>query len=162
FVAVAHRMIPFFTASAVATVDAWRPRVLLRIMAALVGAQAPFAAADALLPATAGPLWLTLRAVVELSGGALLLWLAVRWGLMQSVRIRLLAMLHMGFFWLGVAFALAAVSHALMATSDGALSLGLAPLHAFTMGYLGSTLVAMATRVMCGHGGRTLVADNVV
>jgi len=28
------------------------------------------------------------------------------------------------------------------------------------MGYLGSTLIAMATRVVCGHGGRTLVADN--
>jgi uncharacterized protein involved in response to NO len=28
------------------------------------------------------------------------------------------------------------------------------------MGYLGSTLIAMATRVVCGHGGRPLVADN--
>ncbi|HET7527162.1 MAG TPA: NnrS family protein [Burkholderiaceae bacterium] len=162
FVAVAHRMVPFFTASALPMLDAWRPRALLAILVALVGVQAPWAAADALLPGTGGPLELALRAVVELVGGAWLLWLAVRWGLMQSLRIRLLAMLHMGFVWLGVAFALAGVSHALMVASGGTLSLGLAPLHALTMGYLGSTLVAMATRVMCGHSGRTLVADNLV
>ena len=28
------------------------------------------------------------------------------------------------------------------------------------MGYLGSTLLAMATRVACGHSGRALVADG--
>jgi uncharacterized protein involved in response to NO len=28
------------------------------------------------------------------------------------------------------------------------------------MGYLGSTRMAMATRVVCGHGGRALVADD--
>ncbi|HSW21446.1 MAG TPA: NnrS family protein, partial [Burkholderiaceae bacterium] len=37
FVSVAHRMIPFFTASALPGLDAWRPRVLLMIMVALVG-----------------------------------------------------------------------------------------------------------------------------
>jgi uncharacterized protein involved in response to NO len=160
FVAVAHRMIPFFTASAMPALDAWRPRALLMILVALVGVQAPWAAADALAPVGQAPSLLPLRAAVEIGGGALLLWLAVRWGLVQSLRIRLLAMLHMGFFWLGVAFALAGVSHALMAASNATLSLGLAPLHAFTMGYLGSTLIAMVTRVVCGHGGRTLVADN--
>jgi len=162
FVAVAHRMIPFFTASALPAVDAWRPRVLLAILTGLVALQAPWAAADVLAPAAQAPWWLALRALVEGAGAALLLWLAVRWGLMQSLRVRLLAMLHMGFFWLGIAFALSAVSHALMAASEGALSLGLAPLHAFTMGYLGSMLMAMATRVICGHGGRTLVADRRV
>jgi uncharacterized protein involved in response to NO len=160
FASVAHRMIPFFTAAALPALEAWRPRALLMILVALVGAQAPWAVADALAPQAGPALLLWLRAAVELAGGALLLWLALRWGLVQSLRLRLLAMLHMGFFWLGVALALAGVSHALMAASGGMLSLGLAPLHAFTMGYLGTTLVAMATRVVCGHGGRTLVADN--
>lgn len=160
FASVAHRMIPFFTAAALPTLDAWRPRALLVILVLLIGVQAPFAAAEAFGPGTV-PAWaLALRAAVELAGGALLLWLALRWGLVQSLSIRLLAMLHMGFFWLGVAFTLGGLSHALMAASDGALSLGLAPLHAFTMGYLGSTLIAMATRVVCGHSGRPLVADN--
>src|SRR5262249_20230449 len=43
-----------------------------------------------------------------------------------------------------------------------ARTLGLAPLHAYTMGFLGSTLLAMVTRVSCGHGGRALVADDYI
>jgi uncharacterized protein involved in response to NO len=90
----------------------------------------------------------------------LLLWLALRWGVVQSLKIRMLAMLHAGFLWLGLAYALSALSHALMATTGGELSLGLAPMHALTMGYLGATLLAMATRVSSGHSGRSLAADN--
>lgn len=159
FATVAHRMIPFFSASALPALDAWRPRALLLILVALIGVQAPWAMADA-LTVPLGTALLLVRATIEGAGGALLVWLALRWGLVQSLRIRLLAMLHMGFFWLGLAFVLGGVSHALMAATGDALSLGLAPLHAFTMGYLGSTLLAMATRVVCGHSGRTLVADN--
>ena len=89
-----------------------------------------------------------------------MLWLAVRWGLVQSLKIRLLAMLHGGFLWLGIALALQAVSHAMMAWSQNQMSLGLAPLHAMTMGYLGATLFAMASRVSSGHSGRPVAADN--
>jgi len=164
FVAVAHRMIPFFTQGALSTVSAWRPRALLGLLAALVVLQAPFAAAEALnggaLPAAPA----LLRALVELPGGALLLWLSLRWGLKDSLQVRLLAMLHIGFAWLGVAFTLGGVSHLLMGLTagqpGGPLSLGLAPLHAFTMGFLGSLLLAMATRVARGHSGRPLHADN--
>jgi uncharacterized protein involved in response to NO len=161
FISVAHRMLPFFTASALPALDAWRPRALLFTLAGLLVAQAPLAAADALLaPADWPAAVLAARSAVEGAGGLLLLALALRWGLVQSLRVRLLAMLHMGFFWLGVAFVLLAVSHALMGLSAGEVSLGLAPLHAFTMGYLASTLLAMATRVVCGHSGRALVADD--
>jgi uncharacterized protein involved in response to NO len=48
-----------------------------------------------------------------------------------------------------------------MARSGDAESLGLAPLHALTMGYLGATLVAMITRVASGHSGRPLAADDL-
>ena len=54
---------------------------------------------------------------------------------------------------------LAALSHAAQAL--GGAGLGLAPLHALTMGYLGATLIAMSTRVAAGHSGRPLAADNV-
>lgn len=80
---------------------------------------------------------------------------------MRSLKIRLLAMLHLGFLWLGLAFALAALSHTLLLASGATLSLGLAAQHALTMGFFGSVLLAMATRVACGHGGRTLVADDL-
>lgn len=161
YVSVAHRMIPFFTAAALPALDAWRPLWLLAVFVAAMALQAASAALDGL--AAPLPAWVHgVQAAVEAPLALLLLALAVRWGLVQSLRQRLLAMLHVGFVWLGVALALASVSHALMAASGGALSLGLAPLHAYTTGFLASILLAMVTRVSCGHGGRTLVADDVV
>lgn len=160
FATVSHRMIPFFSASALPLLDAWRPMWLVWVLLGLLGFE--------LLPAVIEPWWWPLptalrwiQVAVEVPAAALLLWLAVRWGLVQSLKIRLLAMLHGGFVWLGLAFALNALSHALMALSDNQLSLGLAPQHALTMGYLGATLFAMATRVSSGHGGRPLAADNM-
>lgn len=160
FATVSHRMIPFFSASALPLLDAWRPMWLLWVLVAILWLE--------LLPAVAELWWWPLppalrwaQVALELPAAALLLWLAVRWGLVQSLKIRLLAMLHGGFVWFGLAFALNAISHLLMALTAGELSLGLAPLHALTMGYLGATLLAMATRVSSGHGGRPLAADNI-
>lgn len=159
FASVSHRMIPFFSASALPLLDAWRPMWLLWVMVGALWFEAPFAVAQLWWwPLPALLRWA--QVAVELPAAALLLWLALRWGLVQSLKIRLLAMLHGGFMWLGLAFALAALSHAMMALSDGAQSLGLAPMHAMTMGYLGATLFAMATRVSSGHSGRALAADN--
>lgn len=160
FVAVSHRMIPFFGASAAPALDAWRPLWLLTLMSGMVWLEGALSVMDVWqwqLP-TALQWW---RVAFELVSSMLLLWLAVRWGLVQSLKIRLLAMLHGGFAWLGIAFALNAASHALMALTQGELSLGLAPLHAMTMGYLGSTMFAMTTRVSSGHGGRPVAADDV-
>ena len=63
---------------------------------------------------------------------------------------------------LGLVFVLQAVSHSMLLVTDESRSLGLAPLHALTMGFMGATLIAMATRVSAGHSGRHLVADNLV
>ncbi|MDP3082910.1 MAG: NnrS family protein [Rubrivivax sp.] len=159
FAAVSHRMIPFFSASALPFLDAWRPTWLLWTLMAVLWLEAAFALAELWWwPLPAALRWA--QVAFEAPAAALLLWLALRWGLVQSLRIRLLAMLHGGFVWLGLALALAALSHALMAATGGAMSLGLAPLHAMTMGYLGATLFAMATRVSAGHSGRPLAADN--
>lgn len=161
FAVVSHRMLPFFTAAAMPLLDAWQPLWLLGFFVGVLWVQAPLAVAELWLWPL--PEWLRWAQVaLELPAAALLLWLAVRWGLIQSMKIRLLAMLHAGFVWLGVAFGLAALSHALQAVSDHTLSLGLAPTHALTMGYLGGTLLAMATRVASGHSGRPLAADNPV
>ena len=101
-------------------------------------------------------------ALAELAAGACLVALAVRWGLLQSLRIRLLAMLHVGFTWLGLGLILSGVSRWLGAAADSTGVLGLAPLHAYTMGFLGSTMFAMVTRVSSGHGGRTVAADDFI
>jgi uncharacterized protein involved in response to NO len=161
FATVSHRMIPFFTASALPTLDAWRPNALLWAMLGALWLQGGLALAGLVAvgpwPAAAR----VAQAGIEAVAAAGLLALAWRWGLVQSLRVRLLAMLHAGFVWLGLAFALAAASHAWMAASADRSSLGLAPLHALTMGYLGATLVAMITRVSAGHSGRPLAADGV-
>ncbi|HRN08773.1 MAG TPA: NnrS family protein, partial [Ottowia sp.] len=98
---------------------------------------------------------------VEIAVGAVLIWLAVVWGLVQSLKIRLLAMLHVGFVWFGVALIYSALSQGLW-LATGQPVLGLGALHALSMGFLGSIMVAMVTRVSCGHSGRALVADDLV
>jgi len=161
YASVAHRMIPFFSAAAVPVLDAWRPMWLLWAFITAFALEGALAVFDTLF----GPLPFALQALqgaLEVPAGVALLALALRWGLVQSLRVRLLAMLHLGFVWLGLAFVLAGVSHLMSAMSEGASTLGVAPLHAYTMGFLGSTLIAMATRVSAGHGGRTLAADDLV
>ena len=161
FVTVSHRMIPFFTAAALPALDAWRPMWLLVVFVAVLGIEAAVAFAETLWWPLPAPLRAA-QVAVEAPAALLLLALALRWGLVQSLKLRLLAMLHMGFVWLGIALALSAISHALLLASGGERSLGLAPLHAYTMGYLGSTLLAMVTRVSAGHSGRPLAADDFV
>ncbi|MBB5205024.1 uncharacterized protein involved in response to NO [Inhella inkyongensis] len=158
FAIVSHRMIPFFTAAVLPFLDAWKPNWLLAVMGAALGAGALDAVALSLgwtLPtAMHGLLAFGLGA-----SGCLLVWLALRWGLVQSLKIKLLAMLHGGFVWFGLALLLAALGHALQAL--GRPDLGLAPLHALTLGYLGCTLIAMVTRVASGHSGRPLAVDGI-
>ena len=161
YVAVAHRMIPFFTANVVPMLNAWRPMWLLSVFVGTLALELAFA----ILDLTVWPLGAVVRFVqmsLELVSAALLLTMAVKWGLMQSLRVRLLAMLHVGFVWLGLAVLLQAVSHGLMFATGDVMSLGLAPTHALTMGFMGATLLAMATRVSAGHSGRHLVADDLV
>ena len=159
FIAVAHRMIPFFTSNVLPLIEVWRPFWVLWLM---LGA-ASFEIAALWLQAwgVQGSAWLMFRGVVEIVLGGMLLWLAIVWGLAQSLKIRLLAMLHIGFVWLGITFVLFGITQfAALRYGQGALLL--APLHALTIGCLGSLIMAMVTRVSCGHSGRTLVADDLV
>lgn len=162
-VTVAHRMIPFFTSSALPLGAVWRPFWVLWVLLGTAAFEVLAVWVEtAGLPAgavTGG--WMGLRAAVELLAGAVVLWLAVAWGLVQSLRIRLLGMLHLGFVWLGLALGLGAASQ-LLGLVAGKPVLGLAMLHALAMGCLGSLLLAMVTRVSCGHSGRALVADRLV
>lgn len=158
YVTVAHRLIPFFTASVVPFLDAWRPLWLLAAFVSIVIGHGLLPVAGVLLPSRSIQ---TLRLAVDVAGAALLFFVAWRWGVVQSLRNRLLAMLHLGFFWLGIAFALYAWNQAVALLDASAASIGLAPLHALTMGFFGSVLLAMVTRVTAGHGGRTLAADRL-
>ncbi len=162
YVSVAHRMIPFFTSSALPRINAWRPFWVLWLMLAVAAAEvaAVWVELDGPLTGTAGAVWRLARAAFELAAGGVLLWLAVVWGLVQSFKNRLLAMLHIGFVWLGLALTLSGLTQAL-GWMQGAPVLPLASLHALTMGCLASLMLAMVTRVSCGHSGRALVADKL-
>ncbi|GMV47879.1 MAG: hypothetical protein AMXMBFR66_32770 [Pseudomonadota bacterium] len=160
FTTVSHRMIPFFTAGVLPAVAAWRPYWLLHLMLGVLAVSALGAAAEVLwwpLPWAVRALLLAVQAPAAL----LLLWVVWRWGLLPSMKIRLLGMLHGGFLWFGLALALSACSQARMLWLGPEGTLGLAPLHALTMGYLGCTMIAMITRVTAGHSGRALEADNL-
>jgi uncharacterized protein involved in response to NO len=160
YLAVAHRMIPFFTSSAVPMVNAWRPFWVLWMM---LGA-AVLELVSVWMPMLLGPQprgWMLFQGLAELAAGGVLIWLGLAWGLMQSLKVRLLAMLHLGFVWLGLSFVLAGASE-LLGLQAGRPALAMGSLHALTMGCLGSLLLAMVTRVACGHSGRPLVADTLM
>jgi uncharacterized protein involved in response to NO len=157
-VAALHRMVPFFGAESMPLLDAWRPAWLLALLATGLAFEAAGAAAEVLWWPWLQGLRAT-QAAVEAALALLLLGLALRWLFVQHVvRLRLVAMLHAGLVWLGLAFALQAVSHGLMAA--GSAGLGLAPLHALTIGFFGSTFLAMVTRVTSGQAGRSVAADD--
>ena len=69
-------------------------------------------------------------------------------------------MLHLGFAWLAMAFTLDGFSHALMMATDGRLSLGAAALHAFSIGAVGSLMLALATQQALAQAQRPLQADH--
>jgi uncharacterized protein involved in response to NO len=164
YATVAHRVLPFFTSNAVTGIVPWRPNWVLAVLltAVLVFGAIQLGGRADLLGQTQRA-WLTLALVGP--AALALAWLAVRWGLLQSMRgrsLRLLAMLHLGFVWAALSLLLAVVDAAGALLPDLGIQLGSAPLHALTMGFLGGMLFAMATRVICGHGGLALVADDFV
>jgi len=149
FVTVCHRMIPFFTASVVPFVNAFRPSWLL---VAMIGAPVAHGVLEGMEQAA----WTW---IVDLPAAALMLWLTIRWGFVQSLANRLLAMLHIGFVWYGIGFLLAGAHSLLVLAGFPGLPAG--SLHALAIGFASSLLMAMVTRVTCGHSGRTLAADRL-
>lgn len=149
FCIVCHRMIPFFTGSVLPFRAPWRAEWTLGV---LVNGSL----AHGVLALGGFDAWTW---VVDLPMAAAAATLAVRWGLAQSFANRLLAMLHVGFAWLGVAYFAHGAQSVLRAF--GVEALGLAPVHALTIGFLASTTIAMVSRVSCGHSGRMLAADNL-
>jgi len=158
YVTVAHRLIPFFTAGVTSVLDAWRPLWLLAAFIGIVVLHGLLPVLGLLAP---GSTVSVIRLVVDAAGAALLLFVAWRWGMVQSLRNRLLAMLHLGFLWLGIALALYAWNQATLLLDAPQAALGMAPLHALTMGFFGGVAFAMITRVTAGHGGRQLIAESL-
>lgn len=146
---VAHRMFPFFAGSAVPGYQPWRPMWVLALGLALMAVHL----ALELIHAYA---WLWLADVPLLILASALLW---RWW-PRGRKPGLLTVLFVGLGWLPVTFALYALQ-SLAFLLTGVFWLGRAPAHALFVGFFGSVLVAMVTRVTQGHSGRPLVMPAV-
>ena len=149
FFAVSHRLIPFFSQSVIPNYTIYRPDWMMWIIVAGGLLHGGFA-----LGGWSAWLWLA-----DLPMACAALWLSWRWQMQRTFAIRILAMLHVAFLWVGIALAaLGLQSLCLLLGLD--FSLGRGPLHALLIGYFASMLVAMATRVTLGHSGQPLVADR--
>jgi uncharacterized protein involved in response to NO len=148
FLTIEHRLVPFFSSRIIAGYAVYRPQWSLPLLGAA-------AAGHFALELAGGRGWLWL---VDAPMAAWLGFLAVRWGLKGSFRARLLVMLHLGMVAAAVALALYALDSLAVAAGRAGV-LGLAPLHALTIGYFAATTVAMVSRVSLGHSGRALEAD---
>lgn len=141
---VAHRMFPFFAQAALPGYRPWRPLWLLVAMWPLMLLHLLFEWAGLVSWS-----WLVDLPLALL--GLLALW---RWWPRQPAPA-LLRVLFIGFGWWPLAFALYSL-HSLALWLQVPSGLGLAPLHALTIGLFGSLLVAMISRVIRGHSGRAL------
>lgn len=147
--AVCHRMIPFFTQSAVPVYAMVRPLWWLVAVSLLFLAHLALSLAGAFdwLWAVDGP-----AAALTLYGG-------LCWRPLKSRKAPLLWTLYVAYFWLPLGLALQCAAD-LSFTLTGDWALGRAPLHALGIGFLSSLVLAMASRVTLGHSGRRLIMDR--
>jgi uncharacterized protein involved in response to NO len=146
---VCHRMIPFFTSN---LVPGYR---MVRPMWTLVAAWTLLLAHLALeLTHRYTWLWVADAPLALLTAALLFAW----WP--RAPLPPLLRVLFLGFAWLPVAFVLFTAQSVWFAAT-GEFVLGRAPAHALFVGFFGSLLVAMVTRVTQGHSGRPLELGSV-
>lgn len=145
FFTVAHRMIPFFAASAIEGYEPWRPSWALMTGWVLFALQ---------LALPLRWLWISNLPIFLLT-----LLLFVRWWPGRHMP-PLLLVLFIGLAWLPIAFALYTAQNSVFAIS-GQLTLGKAPAHALFVGFFGSILIAMVTRVTQGHSARPLILPPI-
>lgn len=152
FASVAHRMIPFFTSSALPLLRVtglYWPWWVILISSLMHG----------LLQLADQPAWLWLSDA-PLAFAAFSLTYA--WGSRHTLHIPLLAILHIGFAWLGFAMLLFSMQSFTILINPEAVIWGLAPLHALTIGCFTTLMIGMATRVTLGHSGLPMKVDKPI
>jgi len=145
YLTVAHRMFPFFASRVVPGYAQWKPLWLL-------AAFWPLALGHLVLELLHAYGWLWLVDAPLLVLTALMLW---RWW-PRGDKPGILMVLFIGMAWLPLAFALY-LGQSIAYELTGVYWLGRGPAHALFVGFFGSVLVAMVTRVTQGHSGRPLV-----
>lgn len=147
---VSHRMLPFFSSNVIDNYTMFHPSVTLWMF--LAGCVGHFILDQLHLQS-----WLF---ITDIPLAAIALTHSIRWQLHRSFKDRLLAVLHMAFFWLFIGMTLFSVQ-SLLLQLNGDYILNKAPLHAITIGFCASLLIAMASRVTMGHSGRMLHLDSI-
>lgn len=147
---VSHRMLPFFSSNVISDYKIFQPSITLWIF--LIGCIGHFILSHLHLQN-----WLFLT---DVPLAAIALLHSIRWQIHRSFNDRLLAVLHMAFFWLFIGMTLYSIQ-SLLLQFGGVYILNKAPLHAITIGFISSMLIAMASRVTMGHSGRMLVLDRI-
>ncbi len=163
FVVAAHRLIAYFSADVLLRLARWGHfPILWAMLAALLG-QAGFELLQLLQPTGMAWQWLLgTLACVQALVAAVLLRQAIGWWRLRRPRNRLMRLFFTGFVWLGLALSLQAFAHGWQLVRGGQPPWSGAALHALTMGCLATLMLAMVTRVSCGHSGRARLADAVV
>ncbi|MBX3602481.1 MAG: NnrS family protein [Rubrivivax sp.] len=163
FATASHRMLPLDAMAAQPALERRFPLWQLLLVGGTLALQALDVVVAAAWSASAPAAVSALLAAVT---AATALWLALiawRWARRQRLGRQLVAMLHAGLVWLAAAFGLQAAAHACAATGDAGLShaLGQAALHALALGWMGSTMLAMVSRVAGAFGGQARAADGI-
>lgn len=146
FFTVSHRLVPFFSGNVVgASYRSVKPAWSLPLLWTLLVVRLALELAH-----QSAWLWITDLPLLLFFLGH---WLA--WQPWKCLRPGLLLALYLASAWLPVAFALSSAQSSSLLL-HGAYVLGRAPIHALTVGFFGSMMVAMVTRVTQGHAGRPL------
>jgi uncharacterized protein involved in response to NO len=149
FFAVSHRLIPFFSSAVIPDYVVIRPDWTLWVMT-----NGGMAHGGLELAGLAQWTW-----IVDFPMAAVAFWLSYQWSIRQTFKVRILAMLHISFVWVGIALLLFGIQ-SLAQFVDAGFVLRRGPMHALMVGYFASMLVAMSTRVTLGHSGQPLTADQ--
>lgn len=95
-----------------------------------------------------------LAGALALVGGVAAAVRLARWRGLAALREPLLLVLHVGYAWLSLGLVLLGLNTLLGFVAPGA------PLHALTIGAIGTMILAVMTRASLGHTGRPLCADR--
>lgn len=146
---IAARIVPSFTMSGAGVfVPAAPQRDRIAVLALILAVALNVVAALLPLPAV-------LLAIVNAAAALLHFARLQQWRSWQALRVPLLAILHIAYLWLPVAFALRAA-----AALDASIPTALAD-HALAIGAMTGLMLGMMTRSSLGHTGRPLKAGGI-
>ena len=149
YLTVAHRMFPFFAGHVVPGYVVWRPLWLLALFWGLCLTHLALELVHAYH-------WLWASDLPLLVLSVTLYW---RWW-PRGPKPALLSVLFLALGWLPISFALYSLQ-SISYLLSGVFWLGRAPAHALFIGFFGSVLIAMVTRVTQGHSGQPLSMPRV-